>query len=57
MGLLILGRVVTLFFPGSKYNLMHFEKLFKMHKIIYFFPENLKKILVFTKNLGRVGLP
>ena len=36
MGLKILGRVVTLFFPGNKYNIfMHFEKPFKMHKIIF----------------------
>ena len=28
-----------------------------MHKIIYFFPENMKKSKVSPVNLGRVGLP
>ena len=58
MGLKILGRVGThllffnYFFFWKKINFMHFERKmpFKMHKII-FFPENLKKNLVFTRKL------
>ena len=30
---------------------------FKMHKIIYFFPENLKKILGFTSKFRKSGYP
>ena len=29
---------------------------FKMHKIIYIFPENLKKILGFTSKFRKVGV-
>ena len=43
-------------FSWNKYNFMHFERHFKMHKIMFFL-ENLKKILVSPVNLGRVGLP
>ena len=57
-GLKILGRVGThIFFLEEKYNFMHFEMPFKMHKIL-FFQEYLKKILGFTSKsrLGRVTL-
>ena len=47
-GLKILGRVGTKkIFSEKIYNFMHFERPFKMHKII-FFPENLTKIQGFT---------
>ena len=36
-----------MYFPEKKYNFMHFERPFKMHKV-RFFPENMKKILGFT---------
>ena len=61
-GLKTLGRVgihiLNIFFL-AKYIILCILKgnsPFKMHKKI-FFSENLKKILGFTRNLGRVGLP
>ena len=39
-GLKFLGRLGTLFFSGKNCNFMHFEKLFKMQKIIYFFQKS-----------------
>ena len=47
-GLKIVGRVGThIIFSGKKYNLIHFERHFKMHKII-FFPRKPEKILCST---------
>ena len=65
MGLKILGRVGTHIFVNYfllEKNIISCilkgEMPFKMHKIIYFFPENLKKVLGFTikYRLGRVTL-
>ena len=63
-GLKILGRVGTniffkYFFLEKNIILciLKGKMTLKMHKIIYFFPENLKKVLDFTSKLGRVGLP
>ena len=66
-GLKILGRVGThifflmFFFSGKKpiiLSILEGILPFKMHKIIFFFPENLKKILGFANsfNYGRVTL-
>ena len=45
-GLKILGRAGH--FASKKKKIMHFERSFKMLHIIYFYTENLKKILGFT---------
>ena len=47
MGLKILGRGGTHLFPGKNIILCILKGIlpFKMHKVIFFFPENLKKIL------------
>ena len=45
-----------LFFSWKKNKFMHFERPFKMNKIV-FFPEKLEQILGFPVNLGRVLLP
>ena len=62
-GLKILGRVglhifFIIFFLEKDIILCILKGIspFKMHKIIYF-PENLKKFLVSSVNLGRVELP